>query len=160
MRTISQRSLLSPLSILVWVFAVAVGVNYFWEIGQGFLFEGMNSWENIWWHCFVASLGDGIILWIIYAAGWVVFRRPDWFFDPQVKGYILMLIIGLIIAVVVEWVAVHMLQRWSYAKAMPVIPVLNIGITPILQMLLLPPIIFYVVAARFKASRTSNGQQW
>jgi hypothetical protein len=30
----------------------------------------MATWENIWWHCFVASLGGGIILLIIFASGW------------------------------------------------------------------------------------------
>ena len=108
-----------------------------------------SSWENIWWHCFVASLGDGLIVWTIHAAGWIVFRRSDWFIAPQLKGYGVMLMTGLIIAVAVEWLAVHVLQRWTYTADMPVIAVItgvNIGLTPLLQMLILPPVIFYIVA--------------
>lgn len=140
----------SLLSIFAWLFVISVVVNYFWEVGQGFLFEGMSSWESIWWHCFVASLGDGIILWIIYAVGWAIFKRADWFVDPGKGGYGAMLLSGLILAAVIEWGAVHVLQRWSYTNAMPLIPGLDIGITPIMQMLVLPPIIFYIVALRFK----------
>lgn len=149
-----QQSRVGPVLILAWLFIVSVVVNYFWEIGQGFLFEGMNSWKSIWWHCFVASLGDGLIVWLIHAVGWIIFKRADWFIEPGNKGYGVMLMTGLIIAVVIEWGAVHMLQRWSYTADMPVIPGLNIGITPILQMLMLPPIIFYVVAARVNRPRT------
>lgn len=154
MTSTCQQSRVSLLAILAWLFVVAVVVNYFWEVGQGFLFEGMNSWESVWWHCFVASLGDGIIVWIIHAVGWMLFQRPDWFMAPDKSGYGVMLLTGFIIAVVVEWGAVHVLQRWSYTEAMPVIPGLDIGITPILQMLILPPIIFYIVSVRLKRTRT------
>ena len=131
------------------LFVVSVLLNYFWEIGQAFLFVGMGSWENIWWHCFVASLGDGLIVWTIHAAGWIIFRRSDWFIAPQLKGYGVMLMTGLILAVALERLAVHVLQRWTYTADMPVIAVItgvNIGITPLLQMLILPPVIFYIVA--------------
>lgn len=146
----------SPLRTVAALFVVSVVLNYFWEIGQAFLFVGMDSWENVWWHCLVASLGDGLMVWTIYAAGWSFFRRSDWFVAPQLKGYSLMLMTGLIIAVAVEWLAVHVLQRWVYTAAMPVLPVLpgvNIGITPLLQMLMLPPVIFYIVALASKKTR-------
>ena len=138
-----------PLRTLAGLFVVSVVLNYFWEIGQAFLFVGADSWENIWWHCFVASLGDGLMVWTIHAAGWIFFSRSDWFVAPQLKGYGVMLLSGLTISVAVEWLAVHVLQRWTYAADMPVIAVItgvNIGLTPLLQMLILPPVIFYIVA--------------
>ena len=139
----------SPQPILAGLFVVSVVLNYFWEVGQAFLFVGMDSWSTIWWHCLVASLGDGLMVWTIHAAGWSFFRRSDWFVEPQLKGYGVMLMTGLIIAVAVEWLAVYVLQRWAYTANMPVLPVItgvNIGITPLLQMLMLPPVIFYIVA--------------
>jgi hypothetical protein len=136
----------SPLPTLAGLFVVSVVLNYFWEIGQAFLFVGMDSWETIWWHCLVASLGDGLMVWAIHAAGWRFFRRSDWFIAAQWKGYGVMLTSGLLLALAVEWLAVHVLQRWTYTSDMPVIPGVNIGIAPLLQMLLLPPVIFYIVA--------------
>lgn len=147
----------SSVSALAVLFVVSVVLNYFWEIGQGFLFVGMGNWENIWWHCFVASLGDGLIVCAIHAVGWSFFRRADWFIHPRLKGYAVMLMTGLIIAVAIEWLAAHVLKRWTYTPDMPVLPVLpgvNIGITPLLQMLILPPLIFYIVAQALKKSHT------
>lgn len=143
----SRQHRIGPFNTLARLFIVSVAVNYFWEVGQGFLFVGMNNWEHMWWHCFVASLGDGVIIWIMHVAGWAVFRRPDWFIDPGVKGYSVMLATGLIIAVTVEWVAVHILHRWAYTADMPIIPGVNIGVVPVLQMLILPPMTFYIVEA-------------
>ena len=53
-----------------------------------------------------------------------------------------MLSAGLVIAILIEWFAVNGLHRWAYTDQMPRIPVLDVGLTPILQMLILPPLIF------------------
>ena len=148
-----QHDRSGPLRPLAGLFGVSVVLNYFWEIAQSFLFVGMDSWENIWWHCFVASLGDGLLVLSIHAAGWRFFRRSDWFMDPHLKGYGVMLLTGLVLAIAVEWLAVHVLQRWTYSADMPVLPGVNIGIVPLLQMLMLPPLIFYIVAQGLKRPR-------
>lgn len=101
----------------------------------------------MWWHCFVASLGDGILVWIIYLVGWSAFRQSDWFIQPGGWHYSVMLAAGLIIGIVVEWIAVHSVNRWAYTALMPLIPGLAIGLVPVLQMLILPPVIFRIVAA-------------
>jgi hypothetical protein len=67
--------------------------------------------------------------------------------SPGVAGYGVMLAAGGMIAIAVEWVAVHLLGRWTYTAYMPMIPVLDIGLVPLLQMLILPPSIFYIAAA-------------
>jgi hypothetical protein len=98
------------------------------------------------WYCLVASLGDGVLVLLIFGAGWAALRRSDWFVNPGRRGYVLMLAAGLVIGVVVEWAAVHVLGRWAYAPQIPVIPIFNIGLTPVAQMLALPPLIFRAVA--------------
>lgn len=138
--------------MLSTLFVVAVIFNYPWELAQAPLFAGSNNFNAIWWHCFVAGLGDGLLLLLMFGVGWFVSRSQDWFVRPGVRGYVLMFVSGLTIAIAVEWIAVHVLQRWSYVPAMPRLPVIDIGIVPIVQMLVLPPLIFRIVAAR--ASRT------
>jgi hypothetical protein len=46
----------------------------------------------------------------------------------------------------VEWYAVKVLHRWEYSLSMPVIPGLEIGFVPVLQMLVLPPLTFFLAA--------------
>jgi hypothetical protein len=141
----SPPSHIHPLWYLASIFFIAVTVNYVWELTQASLFDGWEDWGNIWLHCFAASLGDGTILLIIYAIGWAVFKRRDWFIDPGVSGYAVMLATGLTVAIAIEWGAVHVLERWEYGPNMPLVPGIDIGLVPLLQMLILPPIIFYIV---------------
>jgi hypothetical protein len=134
------------MSKLIWIFIVAVMLNYLWELAQAPLYVGLKSYNTaVFWHCFVASLGDGLIVLVITAAGWITLRRWDWFEHPGVRGYLVMLAAGLLMAVLVESVAVHVLGRWAYTEKMPTIPALGIGLVPIAQMLILPPLVFLTV---------------
>jgi hypothetical protein len=138
--------------LLVRLFVISVALNYPWEMGQAFLYLGMDYSAATWWHCFVASLGDGVLVGVIYLSGRMVTGGSDWFIRPGRKAYAIMGASGLLIAVGVEWVAVHRLARWTYTEAMPLIPVLDIGWVPVLQMLILPALVFSVLA---KSARTS-----
>ena len=128
------------------IFFIAVALNYVWEIAQAPLYAGMGTWGNAWWHCFVASLGDGILVSIIYAVGSIAFRCSDWYLRPTGRAYGLMLASGFCIGVGVEWAAIFVLNRWAYSTSMPLIPGLGLGLVPVLQMLLVPPLIFRIAA--------------
>lgn len=129
------------------IFVVAVLFNYPWELAQAPLYAGMEHVRTAVWHCFVASLGDGLLILTIFAAGWLALRRDTWFVHPGVQGYGVMLMLGLVIGVAIEWVAVHIMERWAYTARMPLVPGLDVGIVPVVQMLVLPPLIFRGVAA-------------
>lgn len=132
---------------LVSIFIVAVLLNYLWELAQAPLYVGLERYTAaVFWHCFVASLGDGFMVLLIVVAGRISLRRWDWFEHPGVPGYLVMFITGLTLAVLAESVAVHILGRWQYTVNMPTVPGLDVGLVPIAQMLLLPPLIFRTVA--------------
>src|SRR4030095_9791573 len=99
---------------LAAIFIVAVAVNYPWELAQATLYAGTGDFIRMLWHCFAPSLGDGLLVLLIFALGWAALRKRDWFTRPGVRGYALMLIAGLAIAISVELVAVHALGRWAY----------------------------------------------
>jgi len=143
-----------PAYKLISVFVVAVLLNYLWELAQAPFYVGMEAYSaGLFWHCFVASLGDGIMVLLIFGVGWITLREPDWFVRPAVPGYLLTLTAGLVLALVVEWVAVHILNRWEYTPSMPTLPVLHIGLVPIAQMLVLPSLTFHIVAVSLGKSR-------
>ncbi|MCI0388031.1 MAG: hypothetical protein MOB07_04590 [Acidobacteria bacterium] len=120
---------------LATIFVIAVAFNYVWELAQAPLYTGMGDFSRMLWHCFVPSLGDGLLVLLIFALGWVVLQRGDWFMRPGVRGYVLMLIAGLVIAISIELMAVYILRRWEYTTQMPLVPGLGVGVTPIAQML-------------------------
>lgn len=139
--------------LLASIFLVAVLLNYLWELAQAPFYVGLERYDPaVFWHCFVASLGDGLMVLAIVALGWSSFRRSDWFQWPGVAGYLIMLTAGLVLAVLVEWTGVHILGRWEYADKMPTLPWVRIGLVPIAQMVILPPLIFRIVTG-FRARR-------
>jgi hypothetical protein len=129
---------------LIYTFSIAVALNYIWEILQAPLFVGMGAWNQLWWHCFFASLGDGTIVVLISLFGWFLFKKPTWYIRPTLQSYLMMSLAGAACAIVVEKFALA-LDRWAYSPQMPVIPTLEVGLVPVLQMLVLPPIIFKLV---------------
>jgi hypothetical protein len=139
------------------VFVAAVIVNYPWELAQTPLYEGMGDFSRMLWHCFVASLGDGVLVLLIFGVGWAAFGRRDWYVQPGLRGYALMLAAGLAVAVAVQWAAVRIAGQWAYNDRMPVVPLLGVGLAPLAQMLLLPPLIFRLVAARLGRATSNSG---
>lgn len=127
------------------VYTIAVVVNYPWEMTQSVLFAPMGTLLQGTWRCFVASLGDGLLVLGIFAVGWIAYRRADWIESPGLAGYSVMLATGFLIAVTVEWLALKR-GRWTYRSEMPLIPGLDVGVVPVLQMLALPPLIFRLSA--------------
>ena len=57
-----------------------------------------------------------------------------------------MLVVGLAIGVSVEWFAINVADRWAYTESMSRVPGLDVGLVPVLQMLVLPPLIFRIAA--------------
>jgi hypothetical protein len=129
---------------LVLLFALATTVNYAWELAQAPLYVDVTFPMAI-WHCFIASLGDGLLVLVTYAAVAIFVRSPDWYTRPSPRSYMALAAAGLAIGVAVEWWGLHLARRWQYSELMPTIPAIGIGVIPVLQMLLLPPAIFWVM---------------
>lgn len=140
----------SPVRAAAAVYVAAVAVNSPWELLQSPLYLGMGGWDEMWWHCLRAALGDGVLVLVIYAAGLPVFRRSLWFAAPGARGLALTAAAGLVLAVAVEWVAIRGLDRWAYGPRMPVLAGLGVGLVPVAQMLALPPLAFRLAAALFR----------
>jgi hypothetical protein len=122
-------------------FLAGVAVNYPWELAQSPLFTAPSPSGNMWLHCFFAALGDGLIVVMLFALCLVVLKAQDWSRNPPRRAYALLMGAGTLLAVAVEWGAVHVLQRWSYVEAMPLIPGLQVGLVPVIQMALLPALV-------------------
>jgi hypothetical protein len=143
--------------LLVILYLLAVALNYPWELLQAPLFTPVSHIGKVWLHCFISSLGDGLMVLLLFALGWLSSRDRHWFIRPGLSGHAVLLTSGALLAMLVEWVAVHLIHRWAYAETMPRIPLLDIGFVPILQMILLPPIVFLLLR-RWAKERGLNPQ--
>ena len=135
------------------VFGIAVALNYPWELAQTPLYAELPPFVSRLWHCFVASLGDGVLVLVIAGFGSLVYRDPAWFLRRGVPRDMMAAGGGFVIAVIVEWIAVYGMRRWSYGPTMPIVHPLEVGLTPLLQMTVLTPVIFRATDAAVKALR-------
>ncbi len=134
------------------IFVMSVILNYPWERAQSSLYLTKDGTAIPWWHCALASLGDGLLVLLMFWAGRAVFGNPGWFDRPGLRGYLLMAVTGLIMIIPLDWLMISRMTWWSYTADMPLMPGIGIGISPIAQMLLLPPLIFRVAAMWRKKS--------
>lgn len=141
-----------------WIFVMSVIFNYPWERVQSSLYRAEDGSVIPWWLCFLMSLGDGLLVLLIFWAGQVVFGNPAWFDRPGLRGYLLMAFTGLAMIIPLEWIMISRMKWWSYSADMPFMPGTGIGISPIPQMLLLPPLIFRVAAMWRKKSCPDHRQ--
>ena len=119
-------------------------LNYPWEFIQAPLFDGMASaphWEAV-KTCTRAALGDAVIMLISYwlVAGLV--RSRDWITSSTGRELLLFIAFGVGITAVIETLVLQgrWLTQWAYSAAMPVVLGWGVGLVPILQWVVLPPL--------------------
>lgn len=127
---------------LIVLFSLAVFVNYPWERAQSGLYVLPGGAEVDWWMCAVASVADGLLVLLIFWIGRFVIGRHDWYLRPGARGYAVLLLSGAVISIASEWLAIDGVRWWAYSPDMPLIPGVNVGLAPVTQMLVLPPLIF------------------
>jgi hypothetical protein len=137
---------------------MSVILNYPWERAQSALYQAEDGSEIPWWLCFLMSLGDGLLVLLIFRAGQVVFGNPAWFDRPGLRGYLLMAVTGPAMIIPLEWIMISRMKWWSYTAQMPLLPGIAVGVSPVAQMLLLPPLIFWIVAMWRKKSCPDHRQ--
>lgn len=131
---------------LIILFGLAVAVNYPWERTQSRLYVLPGGAEVEWWMCAAASVVDGLVVLLLFWINWLVMGQRDWYLRPGARGYTVLLLSGAVISVTIEWIAIYGLHWWAYSPRMSVVPGLNIGLAPLAQMLVLPPLIFTLLA--------------
>ena len=122
-------------------------LNLPWELWQIPLFKGMPSlahWDGV-IMCTRAAAGDAAIallaFWLVAAAT----RTRDWIRQPSPITLGAFVAVGLIITIALEYWATQIGARWEYAEAMPRLALLGTGLAPLLQWLLIPPVVAWLV---------------
>ena len=143
------------------VFVFAVLLNYPWELMQVPLYRGMPDaahWDAI-KICTRAALGDGVIMLLAYWGAALLVRDRSWIGRPRVAPTLSFVGIGVAITVVLERLAVvsnNANWGWRYADTMPIVPVLKIGLAPLLQWLILPLLLVWFVSRQLAGARTHD----
>ena len=96
-------------------------------------------------HC---TGGDILITTVTLAAAVAFARRFRW--PPFGRRMLLtVIVLGTAYTIFSEWLNVEIHRTWSYTAAMPVLPFLGTGLTPLLQWLVVPSLAFAITAQRY-----------
>ena len=100
-------------------------------------------------HC---TGGDVLITAVTLAAAVAFARRFSW--PPFGRRMLLtVIVLGTAYTIFSEWLNVEIRRTWSYTAAMPVVPFLGTGLTPLLQWLIVPGLALAIVGHRYRRAR-------
>ena len=122
-------------------------VHFVWEFAQVPLFAGMPSashWAAV-LICARATAGDAVIALVAFWVAAAGTRSRDWVLTPSRHQIMVFLGVGLVITVIMEWLATQVLDRWAYGPTMPIVPLLRVGVAPLLQWLVVPSVVLWMV---------------
>lgn len=131
------------------LFLWAVFLNYLWELSQLPLFQGFASFHLgvALEHCAWYTLGDATIVLSLYALGAWWRGTWNWGFRLQWRDYLWFPLMGMFVAIVIEYLALAW-GRWEYGADMPLVPGMSVALLPVIQMSVLP-LLSVRLAARF-----------
>ena len=140
------------LRLIGWGFLL----NFIWELAQSPLYEDhVNGWRYVAWTRFHCTVGDVLILLGAFWATAAVFRSWGW---PATRGAAAagaFLGFGLAYTAWSEWFNVGVREAWAYAPSMPL--VFGMGLSPLLQWLVLPTLLILILRAGTSRSNGEDG---
>jgi len=126
-------------------------LNATWEWIQSPFFIDMTSDLNtIIWYRIHCTLGDSIILIIGYVLMSFYYRNFSWVHNSNVKHHAVFVVMGVIYTLFSEYLNVYINHSWSYSGYMPLLPIVNIGLVPLFQWIILPPVVIFITKRQIR----------
>lgn len=130
-------------------------LNLVWEFGQVPLYRDLPSqghWASI-KLCVSATLGDAVIAVVAFLIVAAVVASRRWITAPSAVQVASFVGVGLAISTALEWMAIHVQARWVYGTSMPMVPILRVGLAPVLQWVIVPPLVVWFVKRQLAGTR-------
>lgn len=130
------------LRFLFCLFIVATALHFGWELSQmgyySFSVPSLPSYDAFIKDHWAVAAKDGLITVALYLLVGMLVKNAGWAKRFSQRRLAFLVVLGFMWAVGVEYHATEIAHRWAYAKSMPMIPIINVGVAPILQMVILP----------------------
>jgi len=130
-------------------------LHFVWEFVQVPTYAGMaemNHWEAI-KLCMSATFGDvGFALTAFWTASMVAPSR-DWLLNPGRLPVAVFIAVGILLTIGFEYYYTNVSLRWTYSDAMPLVPPFGTGLSPLLQWLVIPPLVVWLTRRHLLGSR-------
>lgn len=123
-------------------------LNLIWEIAQMPLYTLWltGSIPEISYAILHCTVGDMLIATVSVTGARVILRARNWPKDRFVSVAVVTMALALTYTVFSEWWNVEVRQAWAYRDVMPRLPGIGTGLSPLLQWLVVPLLVFWIVA--------------
>lgn len=140
----------------VRLIVLALPLELLWEIAQFPLYTvwHQNDWGYILYGLAHCTLGDLLILLILYELIALIQRDRYWYRHSVLPSGALFIIAGIVYTIYSEISNVRIKGTWGYTELMPIVPLIEIGGTPFLQWLLIPPFLLLLMRLFDSANNT------
>ena len=118
-------------------------LNFAWELIQMPLYKNnVYDVQHIYF-CALATVADTIMVLLIYFSFALIYKNAFWIKNINIQKALLLMLAGGVGAILAEMK--HLAEgNWAYIPSMPVLPFVNAGLSPVLQFMLLPLLIYYI----------------
>lgn len=128
----------------IWFIFFSFVIFGTWEwVQTPFFIDDTENINKIVWYRIHCTFGDMMILASVIIITSLIKRSLSWIFAPSGFYYIAIIILGVSYTLYSEYRNVYLAKNWDYSVLMP--ELFGIGLLPILQWLLLPPLIIYIL---------------
>ena len=130
-------------------------LHFVWEFVQVPTYADMAEmahWEAI-KLCMSATFGDvGFALTAFWIAS-LAARRRDWLLRPERLQVLIFVGVGIALTVGFEYYYTNVSLRWTYSDAMPLVPPFGTGLSPLMQWLIIPPLVIWLTRRHLLGAR-------
>ena len=122
-------------------------LNFVWEFWQIGWFADIASASHLDGVkiCTAATFGDVGIALVAFWVTSISEKSRSWVRKPTKRNVMGFAFVGIVVTVLFEWLATGVLDRWAYAESMPTLPVLGTGLLPLMQWIVIPPLVLWFV---------------
>ena len=138
-----------PLALRRYLWA-SFSLHLVWEIVQLPLYTiwttgtlGQQAFAIL--HC---TIGDAMIAGLALLIALAVVDQPTWPAAGMRAIWLFLLALGVGYTLYSEWMNVNVRRSWAYAAGMPTLPLIGVGLAPVLQWFIVPTLVLWLAIGR------------
>ncbi len=133
------------------IFSISFLLNIIWETAHQSLYISSSPMPPLFgFILYQCAFRDALLIVLIY---WIIcLGTHDWVWISDLKkNAFFVIFLGLLISIIIELQNVYVVQDWSYSAAMPLLPFIPVGISPVVQLIVTPLLTFFATQAFYRS---------
>lgn len=128
----------------IWIALISFVLNLVWENLHASLYDEYNYFmERLYF--LGCTIGDVLLTFIIYGCVAAVLKDRFWIRNFNIKILPKVILMAGLVSFAAEWIAID-LGFWSYNEKMPIVPLLDVGLSPFLGIVVNTMLSFFLAS--------------